>query len=208
MKIVVFGATGGTGRLIVEQALALGHAVTAFVRDPARMNVAHPNLRLVQGDILDPAAVIQALQGQDAVLCALGMPLMNKDGLRAAGTRNIIDAMQTCDVRRLICLSSFGVGDSYALLPISYRFLVAPLVLRHVLADHARQETYIRDSDLDWTIVRPVNLTDGPAAGVYLQGTQRPNRRLKMKVSRADVAAYMLEQLDGGYLHQTPYLSY
>ena len=169
MKIVVFGATGGTGRLIVEQALALG---------------------------------------QDAVLCALGMPLMNKDGLRAAGTRNIIDAMQACHVRRLICLSSFGVGDSYAFLPISYRYLVAPLVLRHVLADHERQETYIRDSDLDWTIVRPANLTGGPATGVYLQDTLRPHRRLEMKVSRADVAAYMLEHLDGRHLRQAPYLSY
>ena len=180
MKLIVFGATGGTGQHLVKQALAQGHMVTAFVRNPAKFGVSHPGLRIVQGDVLDAASVEQAVSGHDAVLAALGAPARDTNKVRSEGTRNIISAMEKTGVRRLVCQTSLGYGDSIQVLdrtPFYFRHIIVPFFLRRVFADHALQEDVIKQSSVDWIIVRPGNLTDGERTGRYRHGFQRPTRR-------------------------------
>ena len=209
MNLLIFGATGGTGRQLVEQALEAGHTVTAFVRTPAKLPLQHPNLRLVQGNVLDYASVLAAMPGQEAVLSALGAPAAQKDAVRSAGTRNILQAMESLGVRRFICLTTMGMGDSREALPFSYKYLIVPLFLRSAFADSEVQENYIRQSQVEWTIARPATLTNGRRTGSYRHGFPATERGLKIKISRADVADFMLKQLhDSSYVRQAASLSY
>ena len=210
MRTIIFGSTGGTGRQIVTQALEQGHHVTAFARSPEKLNIAHENLQVLQGNVLDYPSVEQAIVGQEVVLCALGLPaIMDKSQLRANGTKNIIRAMEKTGVRRLICQSSNGVGDTSKTLPFFTKYIIVPFMLRRVFADHEIQEELIKESQLDWIIVRPTALTDGKKTGVYQQGLTLDNRTATFKISRADVADFMLKQLvDNHYLHNTPSISY
>lgn len=209
MNLLIFGSTGGTGRQLVEQALTQGHTVTAFARNPAKLALRHPNLRVVPGDVLHLAAVEQAMFGQDAVLSALGAPAAQKDDVRSAGTRHIIRAMTQAGVRRFICLTTLGMGDSRPALPFVYKYLLVPLFLRQAFADSEVQEAAIRQSPLDWTIARPGTLTNGPRTGTYRHGFPATERGLKIRISRADVADFMLKQLhDPAYLRQAASLSY
>jgi putative NADH-flavin reductase len=111
MKLVIFGSTGGVGYQLVVQAIEQGHTVTAFARTPAKIEIEHANLMVVQGDVLDSAAVEKAVDGQDALLCAIGA---GKGTIRSEGTRNIVQAMEKAGVSRFICLSTLGVGNSRA----------------------------------------------------------------------------------------------
>ncbi len=209
MKLVIFGATGKVGRNLVRQAIKEGHEVTAFVRNPDRLGNIDANLRVVKGDVLDPAAVRDAVRDQDGVLCALGMPLFNNDGLRAKGTEIIVRIMKETGVKRLVCLSGLGAGDSWDVLPFHYKFLIFPLMMRRVYADHERQEDIVRKSTLDWIIVRPGNLIEGDETGRYRHGFTAKDEKPKLKISYADVADFMLKQSgDNTYLHQAPCLSY
>jgi len=209
MKLTIFGATGGVGRHAVEQALKQGHEVTAVTRRPEIFEMAQANLRVLAGDALDPHSVRRAVEGQDAVICALGKPMMNRDNLRAVGTNNIIRAMEACDVRRFVCLSGLGAGDSRDLLPWRYRFFIIPLMLRFVYADHEQQERYVRNSLLDWIIVRPGSFADGTARGQYKHGFTRADGSFTFKIPRADVADFMLRQVTADtYLRQCPAVSY
>jgi len=113
MKLVLFGATGKSGLEIVKQSLAKGDVVTAFVRDPAKLELEHENLKVIQGDIIEVASVGQAIQGQDAVVCALGSSELKKTTVRAEGTKNIIQGMKENKVKRLVIISAMGVGDSW-----------------------------------------------------------------------------------------------
>src|SRR5215469_16411903 len=233
MKLLILGATGGTGRQLLEQALAQGHAVTAFVRNPAKIDRSHENLRVVQGDILDEKAVTTAIEGQDAVLSALGVriPVMlfvlitfvtlllvrvigvhppasqftswgipilalfvlfRRNTTLSIGTRHVITAMQHHGVRRLICESSLGIGDTRWRLGFIYNALLIPLFLRNVFADKELQERLIRESGLDWVIVRPAALTNGPHTGRYRVGSDIGHWFFSAKISRADVADLML----------------
>ncbi len=209
MKLTVFGATGGVGRQIVAQALEQGHQVTAFTRRPEKLDQSHGNLRVVAGDVLDPVAVMSAIEGQDGVLCALGMPLLNREKLRARGTKIIVRAMEETGVRRLICLSALGAGDSRDILPFHYKYLIIPLFMRRLYADHELQECHVKSSHLDWVIVRPGNFSNGRHTGCYRHGFTAADRSLKLKISRADVADFMLKKLaDAADLYRTPSLSY
>lgn len=209
MKIVVFGATGGTGRELVGQALERGHHVTAQARSPEKLaELEHPDLEVVRGDVLDPADVERAVTGQEAVLCAIGTGA-ERSTLREDGTRNLVDAMTATGVRRLVCLSSLGVGDSRANLGFFTRFVVVGIFLRHAFADHERQEAVIRTSSLDWTIVRPPHLKEGPRTGEYRYGFPPTDRDIQGWISRADLADFMLNQLDSdAYVRQSPGVSY
>lgn len=201
MNIVVFGATGATGRLVVQSALAAGHAVTAFVRETSRMSVAHPALRIVEGDAMDSASVASAVQGMDAVVCTLGtMPEAKADRGRrqpdvpvcSVGTRNIIASLHRPDLR-LIVESSVCVGSSYD----TGRFgagVVVRLALKRVMADKEEQEAAVKDSACNWTILRPVKLTNKPAMGNLKAGVDLP-WYLTSKATRADVANYMVQIL-------------
>lgn len=209
MKIVVFGATGGTGRELVGQALERSHDVTAQARSPEKLaDLAHANLEVVRGDVLELADVERAVTGHDAVLCAIGTGA-ERTTLREDGTRNIVGAMEATGVRRLICLSSLGVGDSRANLGFFTRYVVVGVFLRYAFADHERQEAVVRDSSVDWTIVRPPHLKDGPRTGEYRHGLPPTDREIQGWISRADVADFMLNQLDSDtYLRQSPGVSY
>lgn len=202
MKIAIFGATGGTGRCTVEQALAQGHSVSALARDPAKLDLTHPNLAIIAGNVLNADDVTACLQGSEAVIVSLGNTPNNPDLVVTDGTRNVIEGMRALGIGRLIAVTSLGVGDSKEQVPFFFRTLMRT-VLRKAMEDKEQQEQLIRASGLDWIIVRPGGLTNGPFTGRYTAGTGREISA--GQVARADVADFLLKQLtDDTYLHQTP----
>ena len=207
MKLLIFGSTGSIGRQLVKQALEQGHLVTAFARDPSVLDIKHDSLNVVQGDAMDLPSVEKAVQGQDMVLCSLGAGA--KGTVRSRGTKNIIHAMETADIRRFVCQSTLGVGDSWGNLSFFWKYIMFRGLLRQAYADHVKQEDYIKQSDLDWTIVRPAAFTDGNRTGEYRHGFPGYDKSTKLEISRADVAHFMLKQfMNDAYLHKTPGLSY
>jgi len=208
-RVLVIGATGGTGRELVQQALAQGHQVTAFVRDPAKLRVAHANLRVAKGDVLDYATVESAMRGQDAVLSALGhRRFFYPNTIQSEGMRNILGAMKTCNVPRLICQTALGIGSSVGRLGLPHTFFIGPLILPFYFWDKLRQEELIMASDRDWIIVRAGLLKNGPACGTYRHGPEAGNYFWPLAISRADVAAFMLKQLtDDTFLGLAPGIS-
>lgn len=201
MNIAVFGATGGMGQQVVKQALEKGHTVTAFLRDPGRLPQGREWLNVVVGDVLDSQPVAQVVQGQDAVVVALGSRDRSDRTVRSEGTANVIQAMESNGVPRLVVVSAGGVGDSYQQVPVMIKVLIKTL-LRNTYADHERQEQYVRDSGLEWVIVRPAMLVDGPLTGQYHTGTAEEDLP-GGQVTRADVADFVLKQLTGdSYLRQ------
>lgn len=206
MNLLIFGATGATGSELVKQALAQGHRVRAFVRNPDKVDMADPNLKLVKGDITDAAAVEEAVQGQDAVLSALGSSSLKKNPGLTEGIRTIVQAMEKHSGQRLIYESSLGVGDSRERINFVFRSIIIPLVLRNAIADHESKEQIIKQSSLDWVIVRPAGLTNGAYTGQYRHGD---TIQYGANISRADVADFMLKQVSNSvYLHKTPGVSY
>ena len=208
MKIVIFGATGTLGRVLVGQALEAGHQVTAYARSGKFDHRKHAKLMVVQGDVYDEQAVARAINGQDAVFCTLGAG--RNGGVRAIGTANILKGMKAHGVSRLICQTTLGAGDSSGNLKFLWKHIMFGMLLRPAMADHNLQEDYIRSSDIDWTIVRPAAFTDGTLSRKYQHGfSGKSPKGLALKISRADVAHFMLEQLKSNtYLRQTPGLSY
>ncbi|NEO13773.1 MULTISPECIES: NAD(P)-dependent oxidoreductase [unclassified Moorena] len=209
MNILIFGSTGGTGRQVVEQALEQGHRVTAFARNPAKLDINHANLKVLQGDVMDLPSVEKAVQGQEAVVCVLGAGQKMTGTIRSQGTQQIIHAMEKAGIRRFICQSTLGAGDSWENLNFFWKYIMFGFLLRNVFADHQRQENYVQQSSLDWTIVRPGAFVDGNRTGKYRHGFPSNDKTSKLKISRADVADFILKQLaDDKYIHQTPSLSY
>lgn len=207
MKIIVFGSTGTIGKYLIKQGLQEGHQVTAFARQPEKLDPAHAQLHKVQGDVLDLASVERAIIDHDAVIIVLGAGARGK--VRATGTLNIIQAMHQHKIKRLICQSTLGAGDSRAQLTFFWKYIMFGGLLRKAYADHQLQEQYVRASGLDWTIVRPGAFTDGKNTGHYRHGFAATDRNTLLKISRADVADFLLKQLaDLSYLHKTPGLSY
>lgn len=208
-NLLIIGSTGGTGRNLVDQGLRHGYTITAFARTPEKMDLQHENLSIVEGDVLDYASVEAAVQGKDAVLSALGVASLGKNTVLSEGTKHLIQAMEQHRVRRFVCETSLGVGDSKGQLGLLYDLIVVPLILRNAIADKEVQEQYIRESALDWIIVRPGGLTDGPLTGTYYAWTGKRQQAIKSSISRADVADFMLKQVeDDTYLRQAVGLSY
>lgn len=209
MKIIIFGATGTVGKQLVIQALGMDHQVTAFIRGAKGplVEFEHDNLHFIEGDVLDPKSVHNAIEGHEAVFCVLGAG--KKGGVRAPGTRNIIDAMEKHRLRRFICQSTLGAGDSRDNLNFIWRHIMFGWLLKEAYEDHHLQEKYVKASNLDWTLVRPGAFTDGPATGNFKHGFPPTEKGLKLKVSRADVALFLLQQLESDkYIQKTPGLSY
>jgi uncharacterized protein YbjT (DUF2867 family) len=206
LRVLVIGATGGTGRQLVQQALDQGHQVTAFVRDPSKLQIEHANLRVVKGDVLDYASVEPAMRGQSAVLCALGHKrFFYPNKIQSNGMRSILRAMKACDVPRLICETALGIGNSVGRLGLPHTFFILPLILPFYMWDKLRQEGLIAASDRDWVIVRPGVLTNGDARGTYRHGPRVGSYLWPVKISRADVADFMLKQLtDDAYVGAAP----
>lgn len=206
MRLLIIGATGGTGRQLVVQALEAGHQVTALVRKPSKLKLNHERLAVMKGNVLDYPSVAAAVKGQQAVLSALGHKRwIIPSRILSAGTKNIIRAMDEHGVRRFICETSLGVGDSFGRLGLYYTLFTIPVILFFYFHDKGLQERYIKESSLDWVIVRPGRLTNGRKRGVYRHGMRVGNWLWTVRISRADVADFMLKQLtDDQYLHSTP----
>jgi putative NADH-flavin reductase len=210
MRLTIFAATGGIGRRLLEQAVAAGHQVTAVVRNPGKLSVSG-DVRVVAADLADadPAVLEAAVDGADAVLSGLGPRSNAEAGIASRGTRAIVQAMQATGVRRVVVVSAAPIGtvpspgrpkpprhdpgDGFLM-----RHLLNPLakaMFREHYADLALMEDVLRDSGLDWTVIRPPRLTDKPLTGRYRTAYGR-NLRRGVFVSRADVAQLMLRVLD------------
>lgn len=208
MNVAIFGATGMTGRFVLEEALARGHEVTVLVRNPDKLQFDDENLEVITGDVLDAEAVEKAIIGKDAVISVLGAG-MRRTTLRTDGNRTIVEAMQRQGVRRLVSMSIFGLGDTAKKLPLHWRLLVKPLILRNAYRDHAGQETVVASSDLDWTLTRPVSLRDVEATGRYQDGPATAMDEITLKIGLTDFARFTLDQLENDkYLHRRPGISY
>jgi len=196
MKVVIFGASGQTGRLLTERAVANGHTVTAFVRDPARLTIPSGSVPVVRGDVLDAASVDRAIAGQEAVLVALGTATRRgAPPVLPQGIRNVLDSMERHGVRRIIVLSAAGaLRERAGSFLGSLGLMAARALLRGVYREHRAMLEELRTRNLDWIAVRPVVLTNGPGTGRYrivTEGIPRGGYR----VSRADVADFMIRQL-------------
>ena len=209
-RVLVIGATGGTGRQLVAQALERGYDVTALARNPAALDLTHPRLRVVRGNVLDPASLDEAARGQDAVLCALGhKKFFPPNRILSEGTRNLVRAMETQHVDRLVCETALGLGDSAGRGGLYYTFFVIPVILPAYFWDKTRQERLIAESRLEWIIVRPGSLTNGARRGSYRHGAGVGSFLWTVRISRADVADFMLNQLtDDTYLRLAPGVSW
>jgi putative NADH-flavin reductase len=209
MKIIIFGASGGTGVEIVRQALEAGYQVTAFVRNPAKLDIEHANLVVFQGDVTDAAAVEKVVAGQEAVVSALGPIRPPVPGMMETAARNIVAAMQKHGVRRLLSTSGAGVRDERDQPKLMDHIMKGLLTLLagEVLKDSAANVEVIRASGLDWTIVRYPRLLDGPRTGKYRVGYLGDNSGIQL--ARADGADFVLRELaEGKYIHQMPVVSY
>ena len=209
MRLLVLGPTGGTGQQIVSQALAAGHDVTAFARSPDKISSRHERLRIVAGDILDAGGPLgEAMRGQDAVVSALGRGLSFKpDALIQRAVPTILSTMHSQGVTRLVFTSAIGVGDTIHHVPLVPR-LMARLPLKQIYADKLIGDDLIRRSALTWTLVQPAMLTDGPLTGKYRSG-ERLDLRGIPKISKADVAHFILTELENGrYIRKTVLLAY
>ncbi len=193
MKVLIFGATGLTGQLLTRRCISEGHEVTAFARDPAHLTI--QGLRVMQGDVLEAAAVDRAVAGQQAVLSALGTASRGLPPVLPIGIRHILDAMERHGVRRIVVLSAAGAlhepaGTAFGGLGLALARAAIPGVYR----EHRAMLEELRKRDLDWIAVRPVLLTNGPRTGRYRvvsEGIPRGGYR----ISRADVAGFMIRQL-------------
>ena len=210
MKLLIIGGTGGTGKELIEQALEQGHSLTALVRNPEKVNIAHKDLSVINGNILDFDKVQGVVAGQDAVLSALGHKrFFIKTNILSEGTKNIIHAMEMHNVNRFICITSLGIDDSRFKLGLYYTLFVIPVIVFFYFLDKGKQEKLIRSSKLNWTIVRPGHLTNGKKRGIYKHGANAGSYILTKMISRADLAHFILCRLsDTNYLHKTPCVTY
>jgi putative NADH-flavin reductase len=193
MRLAIFGGTGGTGLELTRQALEHGHNVRVLVRNPNRMPLVNPNMRMVLGSVLDQESVTKTLLGTDAVLSCLGQRnLLKNTRVVSDGTRLIMAVMQQHGVRRLVVESAFGAGESLTQAGLAARLMFATL-LWAPYADKNVMEPEVKASGLEWTILRPTLLSNGPLTGRYTVSAGRP---AAMRVSRADVAAAMLRAVE------------
>src|SRR5215216_6214780 len=209
MKIVVFGASRGVGRKIVEQALQAGHTVTAFVRTPSNFISQHPNLIIFQGDSMDARAVNDAIAGQDTVISTLGPTRPLIPGMMEISARNIVNAMKKNGVRRLISTTGAGLRQPEDQLKLADHVIsiLLNLLAKSVVQDSAANVKVIQASDLDWTTVRFPRLMDGDYTGKYHFGYVSQDSSTQL--SRADAAAAVLQELtDKKWLRKLPLVSY
>jgi putative NADH-flavin reductase len=209
MKILLIGATGPLGRQVLEQGFARGHELTCLVRDPSAMEGNDRQPRIIKGDVLDVPSIDTAMAGQEAVICSLGVGITFRHvTLLSDGTRHLLDSMERHGVRRIIVVTGVGAGDSRGHGGFLYDKLMEPTLLRTIYEDKDRQEEVLRQSRAEWIGVRPGFMTHGAATGKYrvlldLTGVTAG------KISRADVANFLLKQLSSDdYVRKFPLLTY
>jgi putative NADH-flavin reductase len=208
MKVVIFGANGKTGLLVVEQALAKGHQVIAYIRRPESIRIDNPKLKIVVGNLNETLKMKDAMKGADACISTLGTGSLTKHSPEMMnGIKNIVSIMETAKVHRFIYLSSLGAGESINLIPQPLRFILSKIFLRVTLADHNSNENTIMNSKLKWTLVRPGSLTDGQLTGNLKHGIENVRSKGSNSISRANVASFIVQQLtDTTYLQKAVWL--
>ena len=209
--VLIIGANRGIGLETVKAALKAGHSVRALARSARRIRIEHPKLEKMAGDALEMATIKRALTGVDAVIQSLGVSVgpeivLEPTRLFSRATRLLVSAMEEAQVKRLICVTGFGTGDSRG--RGGFLFSAAfHLLLGRIYDDKDRQERIVRRSKLDWVIVRPVILTDGPKTNAY-RALVDPRDWTCGFISRADVADFLVKQIDdNAFLHKTPVLT-
>ncbi len=209
MKIVIFGASGKTGKLLTNSCLEAGYQVVAYVRNENSIEQKHENLQIVLGQLSEIDKLHTAISGADACISTLGGNSLTKSSTEfTQGIANIIQVMEVENVKRFVYMSSIGAGESKKLMAPVVRILIAGLVLRVPLADHAMNEAKIVASTLDWTVVRPGGLRDEPAASSLRHGTGTEIIKGNLHVSRLDVAKFLLAQIsDKQYLNESVWLT-
>ena len=207
MNILIIGATRGIGAELLDQALSMENHVTVLARNPAGVERKNDHLRVLCGDIMD--AVDSAVEGQDAVCVTIGRgPTRKPVTMFSEGTRNVITAMKRHSINKLICVTGIGAGDSKGHGGFLYDRIINPLLLKTIYEDKEIQESLVRESPLEWVIVRPGFLTNGPRTEKYRVLTKLTGVTAG-KISRADVAHYILTQLGSmTNLRETPLLTY
>jgi putative NADH-flavin reductase len=209
MNIIIFGASRGVGRCLVERALADGHTVTAVARGPVNSTAPHARLRAVRCDVRDTASVCATVAGHDVIFGTLGSGSRKSAQLYAAGARSMLEGMEKHGIRRLIFLSNFGVlGEEGQGLRQKALLMLASYMLRDTLADHQLALNEIRRRAREWVVVRPLALTNGPSTGRYrLSADNLPAGGTQ--ISRFDVADFMLRQAtEDRYLGAVPAIAY
>jgi len=196
MKIVVFGASGKTGSLLIEEALASGYEVIAYVRNPGSIKSEHPNLKVVAGQLNEKDKLKSVIIGSDACISTLGGTSLTKHSLGIIeGIDHIVSIMEEENVKRFIYMSSYGAGDSRNYMSQPARFLIVDLMLRIPMADHNANESRITRSLLEWTIVRPGGLTNGTKTGELKHGSEKTKLKGSSSISRSNVAIFLLNQV-------------
>jgi putative NADH-flavin reductase len=207
--LAIFGGTGRTGQLVLERALAAGHDVRALVRDPLRLSLTSERLTVVPGNVLDPDAVEKTVAGTSVVLALFGQVKGSPATLQTDGTRNIVEAMHRHGISRLITLSGGGLRADGLDQPKLADQLIVFLLKRlspEALADAEGHLVVLKDSGLDWTVVRAPRVQDSPAVGSYRVGRVGPDS--STSISRADLADFILSQVgDRHYVGQMPFVS-
>lgn len=211
MRVLVCGATGNIGRLTVDKAIKVGYEVTAFARSPEKLKH-REHLHKARGDVMDANSVMTAMADRDAVIAVFGAPanwsnITSVPDVCTVGTRNIIDAMKQHGVKRLICMTGIGAGDSKGHGRFVFDNLILPIMLGRIYVDKNRQEQEVFNSGLDWIVVRPTELTNDSESGNYRVLTDLKGEKAKT-ISRADVADFLVQQIESDrYLHKTPLLT-
>ena len=209
MNIIVFGATGSIGALTVSKLLENGHSVTAFARHPHALQLEHPELKRVAGDVTNSADVCLATDGREAVIITLGSGNTRSGRVRSEGTKQIIDAMERYGVKRLVCQTTLGAGDSWSNLNFFWKRIMFGVLLRPVFKDHERQEQLVQASNLDWTIVRPSAFTNATPTGALKVDISPDQRGLALKISRTEVAEFLMTSItESRLLHRVVGISY
>jgi len=193
MKLIIFGSTGTVGHHLVNQALEMGHTVTAFTRNKDKITVKNILLNIVEGDVFKYQSVKEAIAGNDVVLCTLGAGRKGK--VRSQGTLNIIRAMKELKVERLICQTTLGCGESWNNLNFFWKKIMFGWFLKEAFIDRENQEKHVFESNLDWTLVRPSAFTNGELTKNFVTDFSSANKSLQLKIARADVAYFMLQQV-------------
>jgi putative NADH-flavin reductase len=194
MKVLVLGATGGVGQHILKLGIERGHELTALVRKPEKLKSWESRVRIVKGDALNKRALEEAVRGQDASIYSIGVKTIGRTTLFSESTRILIDAMERNKVKRLVCITGVGAGETKGHGGFLYDRIIYPLITKRVYEDKELQEMMIQKSSLDWVIVRPAVFREGTASGKLQAVTDVRGVTLR-RVSRAEVAACALEQL-------------
>lgn len=208
MKIVLFGASGKTGQVLLKKALQEGHEVVAYVRRSASIAISHPSLTIVEGQLHETQKIQEIMRGVDACISTLGGASLTKRSPQIVdGIQQIIQTMEKERVPRFLYLSSFGASESKKYMPQPIRFLICDCILRVPLSDHNINEKRIFESSLEWTIFRPGGLSNGPETNKIKHGSEAFTLKGNPSISRENVARFMLQQLsDTSYVRKSVWM--